>query len=175
MAAKVLLTGRPGCGKTTAIRKTVAALGAIAGGFCTEEIRVEGSRVGFRVTDLHTNRHGVLAHVSRKGAPRVGKYGVDVAEFDRIGAAALRDALHREGCIVIDEIGKMELFSSAFPQAVVEVLDSGHPVLATIARSRHPFLAAVRERPDVRIIELTAANRDELPRQFVELLSRESA
>jgi len=145
----------------------VGRLGRIAGGFSTREIRVKGRRVGFLVTDLHTGREGVLAHVNRKGSPRVSKYGVDVPEFERIGVEALHDALTRDGCIVIDEIGKMELFSQAFQHAVTEVIDSDHPVLGTIARFRHPFLSTLRRRNDVEIIEVTTSNRDELPDQLL--------
>ncbi len=167
LGAKLLLTGRPGCGKTTVIEKTVGRLGRIAGGFSTREIRVKGRRVGFLVTDLHTGKEGVLAHVNRKGPPRVSKYGVDLSEFERIGVEALHDALRRDGCIVIDEIGKMELFSQAFQHAVTGVIDSDHPVLGTIASFRHPFLSTLRRRDDVEIIEVTTSNRDGLPDQLL--------
>ena len=170
MAAKILVTGRPGSGKTTALRNAAACLGSIAGGFSTEEIRVQGRRVGFRVTDLHTREEGVLAHVDYKGAPRVGKYGVDVAAFDRIAVTALRKALRRDGCIVVDEVGKMELCSRAFREVVTVVLDSDHPVLGTVAISAHPFLSALRRRKDITLVELTATNRDELPQRLLELL-----
>ncbi|PYK36728.1 MAG: hypothetical protein DME60_13840, partial [Verrucomicrobia bacterium] len=39
MTEKVLLTGRPGCGKTTLIKRVVSNLARRAGGFYTEEIR----------------------------------------------------------------------------------------------------------------------------------------
>ena len=170
MAAKILVTGRPGSGKTTVIRRAVSGLDAVAGGFCTEEIRVRGRRTGFRVKDIHTRQEGVLAHVDQEGGPRVGKYGVDLAAFDRVGVTALHEALRREGCIVIDEIGKMELCSQAFREVVTEVLDSDHPVLGTVAVSGHPFLSALRRRSDLTFVEVTPANRDELPQRLLELL-----
>ena len=92
MATNILVEGRPGGGKTTLIRKVVALGIPLAGGFLTEEIRQSGRRVGFRVEDIHSGGGGILAHVDRKGRPRVGKYGVDVASFDRIGVNALREA-----------------------------------------------------------------------------------
>jgi nucleoside-triphosphatase len=170
MPANVLLTGRSGCGKTTVIRKTAAALDPPAGGFCTEEMRSDGRRVGFRVIDLRTGREGILAHIDRKDRPRVGKYGVALPEFDRIGVAAVEEALARPGCIVIDEIGKMELFSSAFRDVVRRALDTRQPVLGTVTRSPHPFATEVKRRADVTLIEVTSTNRNDLPTRLLELL-----
>ncbi len=52
MTRKVLLTGRPGCGKTTLIKRVVNELAVPAGGFYTEEIRERGERVGFKIITL---------------------------------------------------------------------------------------------------------------------------
>jgi nucleoside-triphosphatase THEP1 len=49
---RVLLTGRPGCGKTTLIKRIVKQVARPAGGFYTEEIRERGRRVGFRMITL---------------------------------------------------------------------------------------------------------------------------
>jgi len=170
MGSKILITGRPGVGKTTVIRKVIAAGIPLAGGFTTEEIRDGDRRVGFRVRDIHSGQEGILSHVDRKGTPRVGKYGVDVASFDRIGVNALRESLARRGCVIIDEIGKMELCSRALPDAVAAAMDCELPVLATIPIHQHPFLAGLRERKDVTVVEVTASSRDALPARLVELL-----
>jgi nucleoside-triphosphatase len=50
MAPNLLLIGRPGVGKTTAIKAVVQALGERADGFYTAEIRECGKRQGFRLT-----------------------------------------------------------------------------------------------------------------------------
>ena len=105
--------------------------------------------------------------------PRVGKYRVDVESFERTGVRALEEAIDREGCIVIDEIGKMELCSKGFPQIVMQVFDSDHPVLATIPLFKNPFLNQLRARDDVALIELTATNRDELPDRLIGTLMRD--
>ena len=47
-----LLTGRPGTGKTSLIKKAAAKMGNSAGGFYTEEIRSGGARLGFRLVTL---------------------------------------------------------------------------------------------------------------------------
>jgi nucleoside-triphosphatase len=170
MASRILLSGRPGVGKTTVIREVVAAGAVLAGGFLTEEIRESGRRVGFAVRDIHSGREGILASAARKGSPRVGKYGVDVASFDRVGVGALREAMDRLGCIVIDEIGKMELCSPVFREAVAEATDSDHPILATVPIYHLAFVEALRARSDVEVIQVTPSNRDALPARLIELL-----
>ena len=59
----LLLTGSPGVGKTTVIRRVAAELpGWHARGFTTEEIRVGGRRTGFGLETLD-GRAETLAHV----------------------------------------------------------------------------------------------------------------
>ena len=55
----LLITGRPGVGKTTLIKRLIPALPP-AGGFYTEEIRSCGERVGFKIVTL-AGEEGILA------------------------------------------------------------------------------------------------------------------
>ncbi|MBI5380053.1 MAG: NTPase [Nitrospirae bacterium] len=161
---KILLTGRPGCGKTTVIRACFDRLERPAVGFYTEEIREQGERVGFRIQTLD-EKTGVLAHVSFKGPHRVGRYGVDVAGFEALALPALQPPTP-ETIIIIDEIGKMECFSEAFQRRVLALLDGPNPFLATIALKGPPFIQRIRTRPDVEILEVTPRNRTDLPDQL---------
>jgi len=157
----LFVTGRPGVGKTTLIRRVLADLGVAAGGFTTDEIREGGERVGFAVSDLR-GPSGILAHVNLESEHRVGKYGVNRGDIERIGVPALETAVAGARLVVMDEIGRMELCSPAFQQAVLRALDSPRPVLGTIQESRNPFLDAVRARADVEILVMTERNRDAL-------------
>ena len=152
-----LLTGRPGSGKTSLIKSVVTGLGGKAGGFYTEEIRSGGTRQGFRLVTLN-GQEAILAHINIQSPHRVSRYGVDTASLDRVGVAALRGAAGECPLVVIDEIGKMELFSSAFKEAVSEIILSGQMVLGTIMKSPHPWADAIKNRPQVRLIEVTRAN-----------------
>lgn len=159
---KILLTGEPGIGKTTVVRKVLENYGLPAGGFYTGEIREGGRRVGFEIATLDGDR-SVLAHRDFAGRCRVGRYGVDVGELDRVGVASIEEAVGRGGLVVVDEVGRMELFSKRFATAVLKALDSGKPFLGTIMKRRHPFADGLKVRDDVVLIEVTHDNRDSLP------------
>ena len=158
---KVLLTGRPGCGKTTLIKRVITDLPRRAGGFYTEEMREAGVRVGFKLVTLD-GAEAVFAHVDFKSAERIGKYRLDLAALEAVGVKALREAVRGRRVVVIDEIGPMEIRSALFRDAVIEALDSGAPVLATIVARSLPFTDAIKKRSDVTLIEIRLDNRERL-------------
>ena len=158
---KILLTGRPGCGKTTLIKRVVNNLPRGAGGFYTEEIRDGGTRAGFKIVTLD-GEEVVFAHVDFKTPDRVGKYGLDLSALERIGVGAVRQAVQAARLVVIDEIGPMEIRSPIFRVAVNEALDSEVLVLATIFARPLPFTDAIKSRPDVTLIEVRPDNRERL-------------
>lgn len=159
---KVLLEGRPGVGKTTVARRLAELVQAK--GFVTEEIRERGERVGFTVESLDGER-GVLAHVDFPGPPRVGKYGVDVEAFEQVALPALK-GIRKGRAVVIDEIGKMELASEAFCEAVKRLVERDVHLVATVHAFRHPFTDALKRRLET--IRVTAQNRDTLPEWLAE-------
>lgn len=157
-ARVVLLTGPPGVGKTTVIRRVVEALEAPAAGFLTEEIRDQEGRKGFRIVGFD-GWSRVMAHVEIGAEPRVSKYGVDVAAVDE-AVARLPDVAP---IYVLDEIGKMECFSDSFVGLVRRILDSDARMVATISERAGGFIARVREHPDAELVRVTRRNRDRLP------------
>jgi len=162
-----LLSGGPGVGKTTIVRQALGNLRGKAGGFYTEEIRVSGVRQGFRIVTLE-GESAILAHIDIKSPHRVSKYGVDVESLDRVGVSALRQAIQECDLVVIDEIGKMELFSPAFRESVLEAINSGKRVLGTIMLSPHPWADEIKHHPSVTLIPLTMANRGQVLKQVAE-------
>jgi nucleoside-triphosphatase THEP1 len=165
---KILITGSPGSGKTTLVCEVARNLVSVRG-FYTREIRERGRRVGFSLSVLG-GKELTLAHVGIRSRHRVGKYGVDVKSFETAVCPEINSALCEDSIIVIDEIGKMELFSQKFRQTVLRALDSSLPVLATIYRGTNPFTDSVKARPDVKLIELAKANRDELAKVLLRRL-----
>jgi len=169
MKKAYLLTGGPGVGKTTIIKEALAGASVRAGGFFTEEIRTGGVRQGFRIVTLD-GRSAILSHVDIKSPYRVSKYGVDIEGLDRVGVAALRQAIRECELVVIDEIGKMELYSPSFREAVLEAIDSGKRVLGTIMLAPHPWVDEIKRRPGVATISVTRMNRGQVLEQVLRWL-----
>jgi len=158
MGQAYLLTGMPGTGKTSIIRQVISQSNRNAGGFYTEEIRSVGIREGFRIVTLD-GKDGILAHIAIDSPFRVGKYGVDISVLDNIGVESIYNAIKNNELIVIDEIGKMELFSPRFITAVQDALNSPKRVLGTITLKPHPLADAIRLSKSIRVAELTRNNQ----------------
>ncbi len=151
-----LLTGKPGMGKTSLIKQVVTELESRAGGFYTEEIRSRGTRLGFRLVTLD-GHEAILAHTDFNKRFQVGKYGVDVDSLDRVGVSALRKAAEQCDLVVVDEIGKMELLSADFREAVLEIIGGGKRVLGTIMLHANPWADAIKRQPQVNLVTVTRA------------------
>lgn len=170
MKKNLILTGRPGVGKTTLVRRVVEGVSLPVRGFYTAEIREGGRRVGFSLNVLG-KPSSVLAHVDIRSPHRVGKYNVDVAGFETHAVREIEEGAREGTLVVIDEVGKMELFSDRFREAVWNALGSGSRVLAALMVKRIPFTDRIRNRPDVTVVQVNERNRDSLVQQLVEELS----
>jgi nucleoside-triphosphatase len=158
---RILLSGRPGCGKTTLIQRVVKDLALPAGGFYTKEIRERGGRVGFKLITLG-GKEAVFANVNFKTSERVGKYGLDLAKLETVGVAAVRDAVRTRKLVVIDEIGPMEIRSAVFRDVITKTFETAVPILATITARPFPFTDAIKNRPDVRVVDVRPSTREQL-------------
>jgi nucleoside-triphosphatase THEP1 len=91
----------------------------------------------------------------------VGKYGVDTVGFEEF--LETLDLLNPDvELIVIDEIGKMELFSTRFRSLVRDALNSDKQVLASIPLKGNEFIREIKQRL------VTHGNRDRLLEAIVE-------
>ena len=169
---RVFLTGEPGCGKTTAVRKTIELLlprSIRVGGMISGEIRESGTRVGFSLEDLFTHEQGILAHVEQEEGPRVGKYRVNLLDLERIGVGAIRRAVSSADIIVVDELGPMELNSPLFIETVEAALSAPKHFLGTIhRRGTHPLVTAIRSNPAYATLEVKPENRHRIPATIAE-------
>ena len=168
----LLITGKPGTGKTTALLRTVEHLKARSysvGGMVSREVRSSGIRVGFEVMDLNSGRKGWLAHVNHEHGPRVGRYRINLGDLNDIGVNAISDALERADVIAIDEIGPMELFSEKFKAAAWKALDSRKLVIAVVHwKAQNKLINEAKKREDAETIIVTVENREKLHEQITE-------
>jgi nucleoside-triphosphatase len=170
------VTGSPGIGKTTILLETAEALEKKRykiGGMLSQEAREKGVRAGFEIIDIETKRRGWLAHLGQSNGPQVGKYRVNLADLESIGAVAIRNAVMNAQIIIIDEIGPMELHSSAFKEAVAEALSSGKPVIGVIhERAQDSLIDSIRKRDDAQIIQVTRGNRERIHSLLIEKVNQ---
>lgn len=170
-SAKILVTGLPGCGKTTAIMRILTNLNCEnVAGFYTQEVRRNGRRTGFTWNRLDGNE-GILADVEIKGPPRVGKYGVNVHGFEESVVEILNADRTDARLFVIDEIGKMECFSAKFIEAVRRLFASDKSILATVAQKGSGLISEVKNYPEAQLFKLTAQNRDNIIAEISQILS----
>jgi nucleoside-triphosphatase len=168
----LLLTGLPGVGKTTLVKKLAGRLsGAHAAGFYTEELRTGGARKGFEIVDLRGGRV-LLSHIDIQGGQRVGRYGVDVAGFERY-LETVPFFSPSTDLVIVDEIGRMECLSVKFTRVVVDLLDAPVMMVATIALHGGDIIDRIKGRADVRLHRVTRENRDSLAGE-IEKAVRES-
>ena len=167
----LLLSGIPGIGKTTVIRKLADQLaGQRIAGFYTAEIRIKGIRQGFELIPFQGSKR-VIAHVDFAKTYQVGKYGVDVAAID----AAVNASLTVESDVdvyFVDEVGKMECLSSEFVAAMHNLLASEKVVVATVAAKGRGFIEQLKQRQDIAMWELTKTNRDGMAGAVIDWLKK---
>ena len=159
----ILVTGPPRIGKTSILHRAVKELrdrNYAVGGMVCREVREGGIRVGFEIRDISTGQRGWLAHVNQATGPSIGKYRVNLTDLDIISAGAIFDALKNADVLAIDEIGPMELLSSAFRNALTAAVESSKPLMGTIhSRLSNSLVDNIKAREDTEIVNVTYENR----------------
>jgi nucleoside-triphosphatase len=155
----ILLTGPPGVGKTSLMRKLSEIFKEFnPAGFYTLEMREGEEQTGFEVATLFGDSR-TFASTEIKSNHRVGRYRVDLKVFDKLVEEVFAKD-KKTGLYMIDEIGKMVCMSKKFCRSITEALNSDMIVVATIVEKGTGTIQDIKKRKDVRLIELTPDNRD---------------
>jgi len=129
----LLITGRPGVGKTTLIKgiiKSFLKKGFRLDGFYTEEMRENGKRVGFRIMNVEGKEKGILSRIGFLSSYRIGKYRVNVNKIDETVEKIKKVLNSRKiDILIIDEIGPMELYSRNFKSFIISILKGDTPIV----------------------------------------------
>ena len=172
----IFLTGDVQVGKSTIIKKTLAALKLRdIGGFRSVSVPdlPDGAMSVYLIPagDEHPmmgdwNRVGI-----RKGCGRgIGKFP---EAFERAGVQVLKGA---EGMplILMDEVGRMESAAAQFSERILELLDGSAPILGVVQKIADTKLTnAIRQHPNVRVLTVTKENREKLAEEVLRLVSKE--
>lgn len=179
MKKHVLLTGEPGVGKTTICKMLIEHFKneENISGFYTEEVRGTDSksgRVGFDVVSIDDlTLRFPLARLSsmcpQLHGPRVSKYTIDLEKFEASTVPLLKKSFADTSLCVIDEIGKMELFSPRFKSLVIDLFDrTSVNLLCTVPSYQIKFVDDLKRRDDVELFHVTKCNRNYLKSELIQ-------
>ena len=166
----IFLTGHPGVGKSTIIKKTLAELNIVPSGFYT--LAGKKDKNGGSDVYIHeASNQDLLESTSNRVGHRVGdgvNYEAFPQTFDTIGVKILQNATLP--LIVMDELGFMENNALLFQKLVLKTLDGNIPVIGVIKPKDTAFLNQVKQHPKTKLIEITEANRDEMLLELIDIL-----
>lgn len=181
MSFKILITGPPRCGKSTLIRKLIDRLKEkyMLYGFLTPEVRKNGKRIGFDIKDINSSK---IIPLARKGNYNseftLGSYKVFIEKFDTFlskSMVTLRgikgDPNHsKPSLLIIDEIGKMELFSELFQSKLKEIFTSNLSVIGTIGKGMNqPIKEFILNIPEIKLFSLTRNNQKDIFEKIMQI------
>ena len=100
------------------------------------------------------------------GSTRDGVRDICTETFDIFGTSLIQSA-RPGGLLIMDEIGHMEKDASRFLQAILEALDGGISVLASVRYTAGSidYLEHIKHHPRVQLYMLTEENRDSVYEQ----------
>ncbi len=148
-------------GKSTAIDKFLKRAGIRADGF-----RTFWEYGNYRTLHMRSFADGTSAMIATEESGRLRPLP---DAFDTFG----KQLVEQSGTLditVLDELGRLELRSPDFCNAVLERLKDPRPVIAVVKPEHNNFLDAVRSTENTAVIEVNTVNRDAVPEKIGELL-----
>ncbi|MFW9824071.1 MAG: nucleoside-triphosphatase [Candidatus Thorarchaeota archaeon] len=164
MIPKILITGPPRSGKSTLISKLINYFllekKYSIHGFLTPEVRNQGERIGFDIQDINSKEKRELARVGTYSTKfKLGKYSIFLEGLEKIIQNIESTPLDEINLMIIDEIGKMELFSKKFADFINQIFSTNLSIFATIGlKLKHPIKDHLLNLPNVKLFVLERVN-----------------
>ncbi|MGV9173718.1 MAG: nucleoside-triphosphatase [Promethearchaeia archaeon] len=165
---KLLITGPPRSGKSTLIEQLIEGMNQKhydGVGFLTPEVRKNNKRIGFDIKDIKTEKKIPLARRRGKTSNhRLGSYYIYVERFNEYLRTKFIPYLKKREnednlVVIIDEIGKMELFSSLFQDFITNIFHSNYSIIGTIGKTlKHPVKDELLAQSEVKLYNLEREN-----------------
>jgi len=159
---KILLTGKPGVGKSFLLGEILQSIKLDSLGFKTEEIRVDGERKGFVLVDSFDNKETFM-HTNIKSDLIIGdKYHVAIDVLDNFVDRILlkqRSINKKDYIYYIDEIGRAQINSNKFRDLLAKMFLSESIFIGTIVLEPEPWSIQFKNHKDTILIEVTVDNR----------------
>ena len=156
----IIISGDRHVGKTTLVNKLIAHVKVPVHGFFTRAEKPDADNlmaIYMYAADDNVREKSEDNCIGRtQGRIKMPRTEV----FDDLGVRLLSD--HKDGIIVMDELGYLESLSEAFRTKVMECLDGDIPVIAAVKNRDITFLNDIRNHPNVLVREIDQKNRDEL-------------
>lgn len=158
----IFLTGEKQSGKTTVLEKSLAQLEMEMFGYQTKPYEIAGQRKGHYMhclspLEAFENDFPISIRVAEKKS-------IPVTEtFETLGVRILEQAKSSSGLLVVDELGRLERDAVEFQQMLFACMDVLPLVVGVLQKTNAEFIAAIKQRADVQIIEVNEGNRESLP------------
>ncbi len=175
MKPKILITGPPRCGKSTLISMLIEYFKKKSykiEGFLTPEIRKKGKRIGFDIKNLNTGEQVPLARIGTHDLQfKLGRYSIFLENLEKTLDKLKFDDIKKADFLIIDEIGKMELFSKKFQELLKKLFKSDISILATIGQKlKHPIKDHILKIPNIVLLNLTKQNQQEIFKKIISMV-----
>ncbi len=165
---KLVIEGRSGSGKSTAVRRILKYTNREIWGLWSEKlpaaedtpapVYLHSYRAPIRYTS--ENRIGVCQYGHAQSFPEV---------FERLGVETLQ-SIPEGSFVLLDEIGVMESQAARFQAELFRLLDGDFDVILTVRDKHTPLLDAIRNHPAVQLVSAAAANDEAFCRETAEKL-----
>lgn len=161
----IILTGETGVGKTRLVDEIIEELDRDVGGIAVEKETDADDVQALRLQDRGSGETDLLASEELEEGPEAAGLGIDVGTINDLSTRAIKDAIRKGRLIVIDMIGRIEMHSSLFREAVRDAFRGTEDVIAIVE------LEYVDEFEDEgRVLRLQEDNYAELKDEILRLL-----